>query len=202
MLVEEARDLAERFLGLRGIRVEIILRVRHALEHLQLGLHAGAAQLAVGQNGEAEKHPPCTWTSRRLRFSGAISFGVTMNALTPPTTVGSRVTPSFSRIPICAAALAAARRLINSFHSAALLGLAFQFGTRYGAAIDACNCGLAVAGTGMARPGTVRGPAFALAAFCAASSVAKSPLVLRVPAASCATAGRVRATTMTGTSRM
>src|SRR5215475_5601132 len=55
MRVEEAGDLAERLLGLRREGVEIVLRVRHALEHLQLGLHAGASQLAVGEHGEAEK---------------------------------------------------------------------------------------------------------------------------------------------------
>ena len=43
----------------------------------------------------------------------------------------------------------------------------------------------------MLRPGTVRGPALALAAFCAASSVAKSAAGLRWPAASCASAGKV-----------
>src|SRR5262245_35624584 len=55
MLVEEAGDLAERLLGLRCEGVEIVLRVRHALEHLQLGLHAGAPQLAVGEHGEAQE---------------------------------------------------------------------------------------------------------------------------------------------------
>src|SRR5262245_44813946 len=55
MLVEEAGDLAERLLGLRREGVEIVLRVRHALEHLQLGLDAGTAQLAVGEHGEAEE---------------------------------------------------------------------------------------------------------------------------------------------------
>ena len=55
VLVEEARDLAERLLGLRRIRVEVVLRVRHALEHLQLRLHAGATELAVGQNGQAQE---------------------------------------------------------------------------------------------------------------------------------------------------
>ena len=37
MLVEEAGDLAERLLGLGRKGIEIVLRVRHALEHLQLG---------------------------------------------------------------------------------------------------------------------------------------------------------------------
>src|SRR5262245_31417399 len=55
MLVEEAGDLAERLLGLRRKGVEVVLRVRHALEHLQLRLHAGAAQLAVGEHGEAQE---------------------------------------------------------------------------------------------------------------------------------------------------
>src|SRR5215203_1107445 len=55
MLVEEARDLAEGFLCLRRRGIEQILRVRHALEHLQLGLHAGAAELAVGQHREAQE---------------------------------------------------------------------------------------------------------------------------------------------------
>jgi len=53
-----------------------------------------------------------------------------MNALTPPTTVCSMVTPSFSRASRRVGAPASASRLINSFHSAALFGLAFQFGTR------------------------------------------------------------------------
>src|SRR4249920_3572092 len=58
--------------------------------------------------------------------------------------------------------------------------------------MEACNSLLAVVGTGMLRPpGTVRGPALALAAFCAASSVAKSAAGLRWPAASCAGAGKV-----------
>src|SRR5258708_28859828 len=55
MLVEEPCDLAERLLGLRREGIEIVLRVRHALEHLQIGLDAGAAQLAVGQHREAEE---------------------------------------------------------------------------------------------------------------------------------------------------
>jgi len=40
--------------------------------------------------------------------------------------------------------------------------------------MEACICGLAVCGTGMTRPGTVRGPGLALAAFCGASKVVKS----------------------------
>src|SRR3981189_3307133 len=46
----------------------------------------------------------------------------------------------------------------------------------------------------MLRPGTVRGPAWALAAFCAASSVAKSAAGLRWPEASWASAGKDSAT--------
>jgi hypothetical protein len=53
-----------------------------------------------------------------------------MKAFTPPIMVGSMVTPSFSRTPTCAAALAVASLLISSFHSAALFGFAFQLGTR------------------------------------------------------------------------
>src|SRR3954452_16719637 len=55
MLVEEARDLAEGFLRFRRRGIEQILRVRHALEHLQLGLRAGAAELAVGQHRKAQE---------------------------------------------------------------------------------------------------------------------------------------------------
>ena len=55
MLIEEARDLGEYFLRLRRVGVEVVLRMRHALEHLQVGIHAGAAELAVGQHGEAEE---------------------------------------------------------------------------------------------------------------------------------------------------
>jgi hypothetical protein len=53
-----------------------------------------------------------------------------MNAFTPPMTVSSMVTPSFSRASLRAGAPAAAALAITSFHSAALLGLAFQVGTR------------------------------------------------------------------------
>ena len=97
-----------------------------------------------------------------------------MKAFTPPITVGSIVTPNLSRMGSCAAAPRAARVATSSFHSAALLGLAFQFGTRYGAAMSARNSGLTVLGTGTLRSGTVRGPGFALAAFSRASSAAKS----------------------------
>ena len=57
----------------------------------------------------------------------------------------------------------------------------------------ACSSGLTVAGTGMLRPGTVRGPAVALAALCAASSMSNSAAAMRRPAASCASAGMVSA---------
>jgi hypothetical protein len=63
-------------------------------------------------------------------LAGGISFGVRMNAFTPPIVLASMVTPSFSRTLFCAAAPAAARRPISSFHSVALFGSAFQFGTR------------------------------------------------------------------------
>src|SRR5262249_47502485 len=55
MLVEEAGDLDERLLALRHERIEVVLRVRHALKHLQLGLDAGAAQLAMGHHREAQE---------------------------------------------------------------------------------------------------------------------------------------------------
>src|SRR5260370_7608194 len=55
MLVEEPPNLAERLLPLRGEGIENVLRVRHALEHLQLGLDAGAAELAMGEHGEAQE---------------------------------------------------------------------------------------------------------------------------------------------------
>src|SRR5512144_890782 len=63
--------------------------------------------------------------------------------------------------------------------------------------MEICNSLLAVAGTGTLRPGTVRGPAAALAAFCAASRVAKSAAGLRWPDASCASAGTDSATVRT-----
>jgi hypothetical protein len=37
MLIEEACDFGEGFLGLRRGRIEGLLRVRHALERFQLG---------------------------------------------------------------------------------------------------------------------------------------------------------------------
>jgi CRP/FNR family transcriptional regulator, cyclic AMP receptor protein len=48
---------------------------------------------------------------RRSRFSGGISFGVRMNAFTPPITVGSMVTPRFSRASRRACAPASASLL-------------------------------------------------------------------------------------------
>ena len=63
--------------------------------------------------------------------------------------------------------------------------------------METCNSLLAVAGTGTLRPGTVRGPAAALAAFCAASRVAKSAAGLRWPDASCASAVTDSATVRT-----
>src|SRR5262249_23178091 len=53
--VEEARDLLEGFARLRRIRVDRILRVREPFEHLQVGLDAGAPQLAMGAYGQAEE---------------------------------------------------------------------------------------------------------------------------------------------------
>ncbi len=53
-----------------------------------------------------------------------------MNAFTPPITVSSIVTPSFSRASWRAVAPAADAFSISCFHSAALFGFAFQFGTR------------------------------------------------------------------------
>ena len=53
----------------------------------------------------------------------------------------------------------------RSFRWGALFGFGFHVGTRYGAAILACISALAVIGTGMLRPGTVRGPGFAFAAL-------------------------------------
>src|ERR1700694_5202660 len=115
-----------------------------------------------------------------------------MKAFTPPITAESIVKPSFSRMPSGAAAPRAARLATSSFHSAALLGLAFQFGRRYGAAMSARNSGLTVSGTGMLRPGTVRGPACALAAFCRASIVAKSESSSVWWVATCAIMGEAR----------
>jgi hypothetical protein len=63
-------------------------------------------------------------------LAGAISFGVRMNAFTPPSVVGSMLTPSFSRACCRSVAVAAALARISSFHSAALLGLALQDGLR------------------------------------------------------------------------
>jgi hypothetical protein len=48
VLIEEPRDLGEDLLGLGRVRVEIVLRVRHALIDLKFGLDARAAKLAVG----------------------------------------------------------------------------------------------------------------------------------------------------------
>ena len=53
--VEEARDLLKSFACLRCIRIDRVLRVREALKHLQIGLHAGAAQLPVGAHRQAQK---------------------------------------------------------------------------------------------------------------------------------------------------
>ena len=71
-----------------------------------------------------------------------------MKAFTPPITVGSKVTPSFSRASRRAAAPASASLAMRSFHSAALFGSASHAGMRYGAAIVDCSCGLTVPGTG------------------------------------------------------
>ena len=55
MAVEEARDLLERFAGLRRVRTDRVLRVREALEHLQRSVDAGAAQLAVRAHRQPQK---------------------------------------------------------------------------------------------------------------------------------------------------
>ncbi len=112
-----------------------------------------------------------------------------MNTFTPPITPGSIVTPSFSRAARRCSAPAPASLVINSFHSAAVFGSAFQLGVRKGAAIAACNWGLTVPGTGMTRPGTVRGPALLLAAFSCASRAANPA---SGGAATCAEAAEAR----------
>src|SRR3954453_6773038 len=92
-------------------------------------------------------------TSRRLRFSGGITAGVTMNALTPFTVIASVLTPRRSRR---AGRLRPAAGADNVLHSSTLVGAVFQFAG--GApAISVCICGLTVLGTGMVRAGTVRG---------------------------------------------
>jgi hypothetical protein len=55
VLVEEARDLGKDLPGLRGIVVEIVLGVRHALVDLKLGFDTGAAKLAVREYGQAQE---------------------------------------------------------------------------------------------------------------------------------------------------
>src|SRR5579863_10751867 len=54
MPVEEPRDLLEGFARLRRVRIDGVLRMRKALEHLQVGVDAGAAQLAVGAHRQAQ----------------------------------------------------------------------------------------------------------------------------------------------------
>jgi hypothetical protein len=63
---------------------------------------------------------------RRFWLTAGITRGDRMKAFTPPITVGSIVTPSFSRMPFCIAALSLASRPTRSFHSSALLGSEFQ----------------------------------------------------------------------------
>src|SRR5271168_2236128 len=55
MLVEEGGDLAEGFPGFGDAVVELILRVRHALEHLELGVDTGLAQFTVYADGVAQQ---------------------------------------------------------------------------------------------------------------------------------------------------
>src|ERR1700730_14482964 len=59
--------------------------------------------------------------------------------------------------------------------------------------MSACTSGLTVSGTGMLRPGTVRGPFWAFAALCAASRVAKAGAGLVWLAACSATEGTASA---------
>ena len=55
MRAEKGRDLAERFLALRQSVVEFVLGVRHALEHLKIGLDSRAAQFAMDANRVAQQ---------------------------------------------------------------------------------------------------------------------------------------------------
>src|SRR5437016_6225714 len=55
MVVKERSNLRKYFLRLRGVGIESVLRVRHALENLQGSLHASLAQLAMREHGEAEE---------------------------------------------------------------------------------------------------------------------------------------------------
>src|SRR5262245_35191801 len=73
MLVEEARDFGEDFLRLRHKRIETVLGVGHPLEYLQVGLHSRAAQLAMRQNGQAQKQVARAAGENRRRETGKVA---------------------------------------------------------------------------------------------------------------------------------
>src|SRR3954470_19117125 len=93
------------------------------------------------------------WTSRRLRFSCGMTWGVTMNAVTPFAVIASVFTPRRSR---SAGRLRPGEGADNVLHSSTVVGALFQFPAG-AAAISVCISGLTVVGTGMERAGIGRG---------------------------------------------
>src|SRR3954470_19695818 len=92
-------------------------------------------------------------TSRRLRFSGGTTCGVTMNALTPFSVRASVLTPSRSR---SAGRLRPGEGADIVLHSSTVVGALFQLPAG-AAAINVCISGLTVVGTGRVRAGIGRG---------------------------------------------